>query len=135
MKSTLSLKDNRVFRRMYRCKNFAVSPYFVVYAKRNNLSHNRLGLTVSVKLGGAVVRNKIKRRIREVYRLNESAACASGTHDIVIVARKKAVDGDFRSMERWFLKSVARLGLCRICDIRDALVSNSSGSDISGKNN
>ncbi len=42
----------------------------VVYCRKNKLDHNRLGLTASVKLGHAVVRNRARRRLREVYRLN-----------------------------------------------------------------
>ncbi len=42
----------------------------VVYCRKNKLGHNRLGITVSVKLGHAVVRNRARRRLREVYRLN-----------------------------------------------------------------
>ena len=69
MKRTVTIKENHVFRRMYSKGRSAVTPVMVVYCRRNGLDHNRLGVTVSTKLGTAVVRNRARRRLREVYRL------------------------------------------------------------------
>ena len=70
MKKAITLKDNHAFRRMYQKGASAVGGSMVVYCRKNKLDHNRLGLTASVKLGHAVVRNRARRRLREVYRLN-----------------------------------------------------------------
>ena len=71
MKYTVSLKENRVFRRLYAKGRSAVSPTMVLYCRKNGRRENRLGLTTGTKLGHAVVRNRVRRRLREIYRLQE----------------------------------------------------------------
>ena len=88
MKNTQSLKLNRDFRRTYKSNNF-VSGYTVVYARKNRYSFNRLGLTVSKTVGKAVVRNRMKRLMRESYRLMEDDIKTG--YDFIIVARNRAV--------------------------------------------
>ena len=68
MKKTETIKENRTFRQIYRRGRSAVTPFLVLYCRPNRLGRNRLGITVSTKLGGAVVRNRARRRLREVYR-------------------------------------------------------------------
>ena len=75
MKKAVTLKENHEFRRLYQKGKSAVGGGMVVYCRKNRLGHNRLGLTASVKLGHAVVRNRARRRLREVYRLNAAALC------------------------------------------------------------
>ena len=72
MRHTVSLKQNHEFRRLYQKGKSAVSPYFAVYCRRNGRPGSRLGITTGVKLGNAVKRNFARRRIRELYRTNES---------------------------------------------------------------
>ena len=67
MKSTTTIKENYEFRRMYAKGKSGVSSCLVVYYRKNRLGHNRLGVTVSTKLGHAVVRNRVRRRIREIF--------------------------------------------------------------------
>ena len=74
MKRTMTVKENYEFRRIYAKGRSGVSPYLVVYVRPNRRGRNRLGVTVSTKLGHAVVRNRVRRRIREIYRLNKAAA-------------------------------------------------------------
>lgn len=57
------------------------------------VGRTRLGLTVSTKVGGAVVRNRVKRRLREIYRQNRAQWPES--MDIVIIARKAAADAEY----------------------------------------
>ena len=108
MKYSCSLKLNHIFRRLYSSKGIANS-YFVLYARRNRLNLNRVGITVSKKLGHAVVRNRTRRRIREIYRLNET--CFTPGWDIVIVARTRAVNGDFGKMTAALLSLAQKSGL------------------------
>lgn len=58
MKRAVTLKENHQFRNLYRRGASAVSGSMVLYCRKNKLGHNRLGITVSVKLGHAVVRNR-----------------------------------------------------------------------------
>ena len=66
MQYTVSLKLNHEFRRLYAKGRSAVSPTLVIYMRRTKRSVNRVGFTVTTKLGKAVVRNKIRRRLREI---------------------------------------------------------------------
>lgn len=111
MKKTVSLKENHLFRRLYTKGQSAVSPYLAIYMRKNGRPGNRLGLTASTKLGHAVVRNRVRRRLREVYRLNEDKL-VSGV-DMVIVARVKAANGSYRQLEESFLKLCGKLGVLK----------------------
>lgn len=70
--------------------------HFTVISKQNGLGMNRLGITVSKKIGNAVKRNKVKRLIREFYRLNKHRF--SQGYEIVIVAKKGADELIFRKL-------------------------------------
>ena len=109
MKHTVSIKENYVFRRLYSKGKSAVSPYLAVYVRRNGGAGNRLGLTVSTKLGCAVGRNKIRRRLREIYRIHEDELRPGW--DMVIVARVKAAHGRFSALERSYLALTDKLGV------------------------
>ena len=109
MKRATTLKENYEFRRMYAKGKSGVSPCLVVYCRPNHRAHNRLGITVGAKLGHAVVRNRVRRRLREIYRLHE-AQMRSGW-DIVAVARTRAAEADYRALEAEFLKVAGKLGL------------------------
>ena len=86
---TVSLKDNRSFRRLYSSGKSAVSPYMAIYVKKNRLGTNRLGMTVSKKIGCAVERNRARRVIREAAR--EVLPGVSRGVDLVFVARSRTV--------------------------------------------
>ncbi len=109
MHHTISLKLNHVFRRLYAKGDHTVGSYLVVYCRRNGLGFNRLGVTASTKLGHAVVRNRARRRLRELYRLNEHRLKPG--YDIVLVARSRAVTGNFAAMESAFLHQCRQLKL------------------------
>ncbi len=111
MKKTVSLKKNHLFRRLYSKGRSAASPYMAVYFRRNGQRENRLGFTVSTKLGHAVVRNRVRRRLREIYRLNEDKL-ASGI-DLVIVARVRAVNASYWQLEKSFLQLCGKLGVLK----------------------
>ena len=106
-----TLKKNSDFHRLYSRGKSAVTPYLVVYCRRNRAEVNRLGYTVSTKLGHAVVRNRVRRRLREIYRLN-SPALKRG-YDIVIVARSRCVGAEYARMESAFLTACEKLGLMK----------------------
>ena len=108
MKFSSALKLNHIFRRLYATSGQANS-YLVLYARRNRSAQNRVGLTVSKKLGGAVVRNRVRRRLREVYRLNEMRFTPGW--DIVIVARSRCVHADFAKLTHAFLSLAEKAGI------------------------
>lgn len=108
MKFSTSLKLNHIFRRLYRTGGFA-NGFLVLYARKNHSGGNRVGITVSKKLGKAHIRNRIRRRFREIYRLNEEKF-QSGW-DIVVVARFKAIDADFADLTRAYLSLARKAGI------------------------
>lgn len=111
MKQTVSLKQNRDFRRIYSKGKSAVSSCLAVYCRKSRLPTNRLGITVGGKIGNAVVRNKVRRRIREIYRTNEDKLQPG--YDVVIVARTRAVVTSYAALERSFLQLGDKLGFLR----------------------
>ena len=111
MKQRYSLKKNSDFRRLYAKGKSAATPYLVLYCRKNRLEHNRAGYTVSTKLGHAVVRNRVRRRLREIVRLNRAAVKPG--YDLVLVARSRAVDAEYRKLEQAYLTACEKLGLRR----------------------
>ena len=110
MKFSSSLKLNHIFQRLYHTSGQA-NGYLVLYARKNRLDHNRVGITVSKKLGKAHIRNRVRRRFREVYRLNEEAFLPGW--DIVIVARSRAIDADFAKLTAAYLQLADKAGLLK----------------------
>lgn len=109
MDSRYSLKKNSDFRRLYSKGKSAVNPYTVVYCRRNRDGVNRVGFTVSAKLGHAVVRNRIRRQLREIYRLNSSSLKQG--YDIIIVARSRCVGAQYGKIESAVLDAFSKLSL------------------------
>ena len=109
MKSTVSLKKNYEFKRLYNKGKSAASKFVVVYCLKNGKAENQLGVTVSTKLGGAVQRNRIRRRLKEIYRLNEQALCMG--YSIVLVARQKSRYAKWSELEASVLSLFGKLGL------------------------
>ena len=109
MKFSKSLKLNHLFRKLYRKGKSAAGKYLVLYCRRNGTQENRIGLTVSAKLGHAVVRNRLRRRLREVYRLHENQFQPGW--DLVVVARSRAVNAPYQKLEKAYLSLADQLGL------------------------
>ena len=108
MKFSCALKLNHIFRRLYATSGHA-NGYLVLYARPNHSATNRVGITVSKKLGHAVVRNRVRRRLREIYRLNEERFAPGW--DIVVVARSRCVDADFQKLTRAYLSLAQKAGI------------------------
>ena len=108
MKFSSALKLNHIFRRLYSTRGFA-NGMLVLYARPNRLGVNRVGITTGKKLGHAVVRNRARRRLREVYRLNEQAFKPG--YDIVVVARNRCVDADFQKLTQGYLALAQKAGI------------------------
>ncbi|MDD2956665.1 MAG: ribonuclease P protein component, partial [Oscillospiraceae bacterium] len=103
----MTLKKNHEFRRLYSKGVSAAGSGLVIYCRKNRLGHNRLGITVSTKLGHAVVRNRARRRLRETFRLN-SPQLRQG-YDIVLVARHKAPTMPWKELNSSFLRLSKKL--------------------------
>ena len=109
MKRATTVKENYEFRRIYAKGKSGVSPYLVVYCRPNRRGNNRLGVTVSAKLGHAVVRNRVRRRLREIFRLAQPEMKQG--YDIIIVARSRAVTASYRELNAAYLRMCEKLEL------------------------
>ena len=97
MKNTESLKKNTDFKRVYSEGDIKANKYLIMYKIGNNLTINRLGISVSKKVGNSVVRHHMTRLVRESYRLHEKVF-NSGL-DIVVVVKPCAKDCTYFEIE------------------------------------
>ena len=97
MNSYDSLKKNRDFQNVYKNGKSKANKYLVMYVLENQLDSNRLGISVSKKVGNSVIRHHLTRLIRESYRLNKEMS-NSGL-DIVVIARESANDRKYKEIE------------------------------------
>ena len=98
---TESLKKRKDFQKVYnKGKSFA-NKYLVMYKLSNHMESNRLGISVSKKVGNSVVRHRLTRLIRESYRLNEEQF--EKGYDYVVIARPSAKGISYFDMEKSLL--------------------------------
>ena len=101
MQRSESLKKNKDFQQVYRHGTSKANRYLVMYVLPNQHMMNRLGISVSKKVGNSVVRHRLTRLIRESYRLNEAEF--ENSLDIVVVARPNAKDKSYQEIESAFM--------------------------------
>lgn len=94
---TESLKKNRDFKIVFKNGKSRANKYLVLYVLENGLEKNRIGISISKKVGNSVIRHRIKRLVKESYRLHENMF-NSGL-DIVVIARESANTIGYREME------------------------------------
>ena len=92
-----SLKKNSDFKIVYSHGKSYANKYLVMYVLENDLGKNRIGISVSKKVGNSVVRHRVTRLIRESYRLHENIF-NSGL-DIVVVARNSTSNAGYAEVE------------------------------------
>ena len=97
MKFSQSLKKNRDFQNVYKKGTSFANSYLVMYILENGLQENRIGISVSKKVGNSVVRHHLTRLIRESYRLSEEHF-RCGIH-IVVIARTSAKGRNYHEIE------------------------------------
>jgi ribonuclease P protein component len=105
------LKKNAEFRAVYkRGKSFS-NNLLVVYLYINKKSINRLGVSVSKKVGKSVVRNRIKRLIKESVRLNSSCIKVENGYDLVFIARKASSGKSYVEINNSVKNLIRKAGL------------------------
>lgn len=105
------LRKNSDFRRVYSKGKSCADHFIVLFVLSNDLEGNRIGLSVSKKIGKAVKRNRVKRLFREVYRLNKDKIIQG--IDLIFLARKDVVKLDFSKMEKSILRLYKRARILR----------------------
>ena len=111
MKFSDSLKKNRDFQNVYRKGKSYANKYFVMYVLKNETEQNRIGISVSKKVGNSVIRHHLTRLIRESYRLHEDVF-NSGL-DIVVIARSTAKEISYHQAESALLHLGGLHGIIR----------------------
>ena len=104
------LKKNKEFAYVHRKGASCAGKYLILVYVKNRMGL-RLGFSVSKKLGKAVKRNRIRRRLREIYRLNLDRLRPGW--DLVLVGRGRAEDASYSAMNDSFLRQCGKLGLLR----------------------
>ncbi len=104
-----SIRKNDDFRACYKLGKSYANKYLVVYVMSNDSDRNRIGISVSKKVGNSVVRHRIKRLVRESYRLHEHTF-DSGS-DIAVVGRRSANGASYQEIERALLFLLKKAGI------------------------
>lgn len=111
MEKKYRLRKNIEFKRVYNGgKNFW-NRNLILYIKKNKLEESRLGITITKKIGNAVVRNKIRRRIKELYRLNMHRF--KNGYDLIFIPKKNVVDLSYKELESAFLHILKISGILK----------------------
>lgn len=106
-----SLKKNSEFQSVYKKGKSLANKYLVMYRIGNDLDKNRIGISVSRKVGNSVVRHRITRLIRESYRLNEEKFETG--YDFVVIARAAAKGKSYKEIESALLHLGRIHGICQ----------------------
>ena len=106
MKRFPSIKKNTDFVTVYRKGRSFSEGLFVMYAMKNGLSYNRIGISVSKKVGNSVVRHGIARKIREIFRLNDINIKTG--YDIITVIRPAAREADYKNLNDAYCRLAGR---------------------------
>jgi ribonuclease P protein component len=96
---THGLKKDSDFRKVYKHGKSFANRYLVMYILNNKSENSRIGISVSKKVGKAIIRNKVRRRIKEAYRLNIDEKIKNG-YDIIFIARVAIKDADYVDIEK-----------------------------------
>lgn len=103
----ITIKENRTYRRVFANGRYKADRLLVVYRLSNATAGCRFGFTVSRKIGKAVVRNRVRRQLKEICRLNQEAFKPG--NDYVIVARPAAARADYRVLNDSLLRLAGNL--------------------------
>ncbi len=97
MRFSESLKKNSDFQKVYKQGKSYANRYLVMYMMENGTGRNRIGISVSKKVGNSIVRHRLKRLIKEAYRLQEELF--QSNLDIVIIARMSAKEISYQEVK------------------------------------
>ncbi len=97
MEKKYRLRKNLEFKRVYSARKNYWNRNLTLYVKKNNLEESRFGITITKKIGNAVVRNRIRRRIKEIYRLNFYRI--KDGYDLVFIPKKNVQEISYEQLE------------------------------------
>jgi len=97
MEKIYRLRSNMEFKKVYSGGKSYWNRNLVLYVKKNNVGDTRIGYSITKKIGNAVVRNKIRRRMKEIYRLNFNGV--KNNYDLILIPKKNIVDISYKELE------------------------------------
>lgn len=109
MDKKTKIRSNRDFRVVYDKGKSNANKYLVIFFKKNGYDYNRIGFSTTKKLGNSVIRNRVKRLMRESYRIN-SFKIKEG-YDIIFLSRVRAKDASYKQIESAIMHLVKKAGL------------------------
>ncbi|MGH9855038.1 MAG: ribonuclease P protein component [Blastocatellia bacterium] len=113
-----NLRNSQQFRRVYEQGQRFHTPFFSAFIRKNDSSEQRFGITVTRKIGCAVIRNRCKRRLREVMRACQLEGLNSTGFDLVVNVKSGLAEADYKQLQEAFSRVIGRF--------RDSLVKQSS---------
>ncbi|MFW6268824.1 MAG: ribonuclease P protein component [Bacillota bacterium] len=106
-----TLKNSSDFKKVYSRGKSNASYYLVIYWLPNNQGFNRFGFSISKKIGNAVTRNKLRRRLKEIIRIMEKQKKLKCGFDIIFIARKPVTGLDFHGIKKDVVKLFSKSGI------------------------
>ena len=105
------LRSNMEFKKVYSGGKSYWNRNLVLYVKKNDLKYSRIGYSITKKIGNAVVRNKIRRRMKEINRLNFNRI--KGNYDLIFIPKKNIVDISYIELESAVIHILKIAGLLK----------------------
>lgn len=109
MQANNKIKKNEEFRQVYTKGKSMANKLLIIYINKNNLNDVRVGFTVSKKVGNSVVRSRVKRLMKESFRLNIDKIKKG--YDIIFVARTTASNSTYKEIESAMLHLLKKMKL------------------------
>ncbi|MDD2625270.1 MAG: ribonuclease P protein component [Tenericutes bacterium] len=106
MKKINIVKSNKDFDNIIKNGLFINNKYFNVYYINNNNNIYRIGVSVPKKIGKAVIRNKLKRQVKNILDYNKEKI---KTYDYIIMLRKSSLDIEYKEKEQELIKLLNKL--------------------------
>lgn len=97
MKKVYRLRSNMEFKRVYNGGKSYWNRNLVLYVKKNDVENTRVGYSITKKIGNSVVRNRLRRRMKEIYRLNFDGV--KGNYDLIFIPKRNTIDISYKELE------------------------------------
>ena len=106
MKKAERIKKKQEFDDFIKKTKYKKNAFFVIHSNKKREEASRFGIAVGTKIGNAVIRNKLKRRVREI--INETKNLFQKDQDYIIIVRKQCLDIDYEQMKEKLTELISR---------------------------
>ncbi len=105
------LRSNMEFKKVYSGGKSYWNRNLILYVKKNNLDYPRIGYSITKKIGNAVIRNNVRRRMKEINRISFNRI--NGNYDLIFIPKKNIVDISYKELESAMLHILKIAGLLK----------------------